>query len=240
MWPSKQREHQMFLAGDGFWQIYYIQVELQKKLHYSSRTVCPLGILVIKKAHKRKFEWAEHLTVYFSFFSNTSLAVGMRVPALLAVLTGNYPLIIPQHAQGFYAYKNLIYFFIPQLPVRHLLLLILQKGLRLPLSLFHLCPLPVDPAHGMSCSWNMPGTNGIKSSLTWTETESSVEKTTELVSVFRYAFFCLNFIKALLLNCIPAIWWNLVPAAHLWGAIKKCKIPWGNAVFPMISWAFMV
>lgn len=165
----------------------------------------------------------------------------MKAPACLAVVTGNYPLIILQHAQGFYAYKSLCFFFISHFPVRHLLLLTLQKGPRtLTLSLFLLCPLPVNRAYGMSWAWNMPGTNCTKSSLTQTEAESSVERTAELVSLLKYTFFCLNFIKALLLSCVPAVWWNLAAAAHIWGAIKKCEILWGNTVFPLTSWAFMV
>ena len=150
----------------------------------------------------------------------------MEASACLAVLTGNYLLIILQHAQGFYAYKSLSVFLIYWFLIRHLLLLTLQEGPETSTPCrFHLCPLPVNAVHGTFRAQVIPGTNCTKSSLTWTEAESSVEKI-ELVSVLRCTFFCLKLIKALLLSCVPAIWWNLAAAAHLWGAVKKCEILW--------------
>lgn len=57
--------------------------------------------------------------VFHLFFSHASVAVGMKAPAFLAVLTENYPFIphiIVPHAQGFYVYKSSCLFLLISVP----------------------------------------------------------------------------------------------------------------------------
>lgn len=164
----------------------------------------------------------------------------MKAPACLAVLIGNYLLIIFQHAQSFYPYKACVsslylasllgtcywwpckmawgLFPSSSFIISHYWQAVLMVRAELEMCQEQTVQSPLWPEQRLRLQWRKQG----------------------LIPELRYTFYCLNFIKALLLCYVPAIWWDLAAAAHLWGAIKKHEILWGDTIFPLISWVCMI
>lgn len=110
-------------------------------------------LLLVFLVSKRLTRESLNLIVWLScFFSLKPLPLCMITLVCPSVLSWNYPLSMFQDAQLFVcffcAYKDSCIFLISQVPVRHLILLTMQKHRRtLPISFFCLCSQSISPAH---------------------------------------------------------------------------------------------
>lgn len=149
---SEASDHHSSISGYYFWQICNIQVELQKDL----QTLPPWQIITAvsskQKAHKRKLE-SDSLTFFFfpafSLSNHYHCAWSLWFALLSSAGITHCQCFRMYSCLGFFcAYKDSCIFLISQVPVRHLILLTMQKHRRtLPISFFCLCSQSISPAH---------------------------------------------------------------------------------------------